>query len=470
MSDQEQVLRDHPNFQAMPGKIQEWILASPHATDAFAGFFNKGGIIEARPETKLPEYAPEPVPTIRVNDAQWEAAQQKDDATEYLQRHLFGTLAHEIGHDRYNTGNVLFKGSTEEAYVQYRAGLEAQAIFSAFPIFKDLERHPDFKALPYNSIGYLSGPEVAAMYRQWRNGELDDQAVVEHIAARVPDTAYTRGPLPDQNSDGTLTQRDAYLHDFRQSQLRRLQSPNPPGAMDTPGDARAPAAVTPAPEPPRPAQASLGAPAPSAPPVTPDFRNPHHPLHARYQQALAAVDAMEEKHHISYSDNSERLAAAITGATQPIPKFQIGELELIAGTVTVHSRRDNFVEPPLSVRVETSQAVTRSPEQHAAAWQAQAVPGSQPAVAQARLPAYAPDQLAAQDLRHPAHPQHRLYAQAGDALALTYAQIGLTRTPEQLEREALGLALASRQSHLNAIDGVKLLPDAQGQYGRASNL
>jgi len=345
--------------------------------------------------------------------------------------------------------------------------LEAQAIFNAFPIFKDLEQHSDFKqALPYDSIGYLSGVELGAMYRQWRKGELDDHAVVEAIAAKVPDRPYALGgALPDQNGDGVLTHRDAYLRDFRESQLRRLQGPASPNAMNTPDDARMPA-----PEPPRLAQASLDTPAPSGPPVTPDFRNPHHPLHGRYQQALQAVHAMEAQHNISSTDKSERLAAAITGATQPVPKFQIRHLELVAGTVTVHSRRDNFEEPPLSVRLDANQAIALSPEQHAAAWQANAVPGSQPMVAQARLPGHAPDQIPAQDLRHPQHPQHRLYAQAGEALALTYAQIGLSRTPEQLEREALGLAVASRQSHLQTIDGVKLLPDIQGQYGLASNV
>ncbi|HZF96632.1 MAG TPA: hypothetical protein VEY92_00005, partial [Pseudoxanthomonas sp.] len=296
MINQEHFLRDHPSFQDMPVKIQEWILASSHATADFSEFFDKGGAIESDPDIKLGIYSPELRPKVLVNDAQWEALRQKD-APEYSQRHLFGLLAHEIGHDRYNTGNVPFTGNTEEAYVQYRAGLEAQAIFNAFSIFKDLEQHPDFKqALPYDSIGYLSGVELGAMYKQWRKG--DDHAVVEAIAARVLDRPNTLGgSLPDQNGDGTLTQRDAYLRDFRESQLRRLQSPNPPGAMDTPGDARAPAAVTPAPEPPRPAQASLGTPAPSGPPVTPDFRNPHHPLHAHYQQALDAVEVMGEKHH-----------------------------------------------------------------------------------------------------------------------------------------------------------------------------
>ena len=98
------------------------------------------------------------------------------------------------------------------------------------------------------------------------------------------------------------------------------------------------------------------------------------------------------------------------------------------------------------------------------------MPGSQPAVALARLPAYAPDQLPAHDLRHPQHPRHGLYVQAGDALAASRAQLGLAYSPEQLEREALGLALAARQNRLDAIDGIKLAPDAQGKYGAGSNL
>ncbi|HZF98162.1 MAG TPA: hypothetical protein VEY92_07965 [Pseudoxanthomonas sp.] len=42
MNDQDQALRNHPQFQYMRGKIQEWVLASAHATDASAGFFIKG--------------------------------------------------------------------------------------------------------------------------------------------------------------------------------------------------------------------------------------------------------------------------------------------------------------------------------------------------------------------------------------------------------------------------------------------
>ena len=136
MNNQAQALRDHSKFQGMPVKIKEWILASPHATDVFSEFFDKGGFIDPRPEVKLGSYSPEPRPKIRLNEAQWEALRQKD-ASDYPQRHLFGLLAHEIGHDRYNTGVVPFTGKTEEAYVEYRASLEGRAIFNAFEIFKD---------------------------------------------------------------------------------------------------------------------------------------------------------------------------------------------------------------------------------------------------------------------------------------------------------------------------------------------
>ena len=49
MIDQAQVLRDHPKFQNMPVKIQQWILASPHASGVSDGFFDKSGVIEPRP-------------------------------------------------------------------------------------------------------------------------------------------------------------------------------------------------------------------------------------------------------------------------------------------------------------------------------------------------------------------------------------------------------------------------------------
>ena len=237
-------------------------------------FFKGGGEIRTRSGVPLPYYEPSEPPAIVVNQEAWLKALEPN-ALESPQLHQFGTLAHEIGHDRYNTGTVPFTGRTAEEYVQYRAGLEAQAIFNAYPIFKDLERHPDFKdGFPFGSIGYLQGMELGQMYQQWRNGELDDKTVVDRIAAQVPDRPYTLGgPLQDQNADGKLTHRDFYLRDY--------------------------AHVTPKLEP----QASRNAPSSPA--------DPDHPDHALLEQIRAGVRKVDQTVGKGYDDMSERVSRCL---------------------------------------------------------------------------------------------------------------------------------------------------------------
>lgn len=222
-------LKKSAQFESMPEHVQRWVLASPHATEAFSEFFDKGGRFAPNPDNGLPYFTPTNPPTIAVDQAQWTQL-QAPDAAKYPQRHLFGTLAHEIGHDRFNTGNILFKGGSADDYVQYRAGLEAQAIFTAFPIFKDLEKDPAFaKEFPFGSIGYLNGLELGTLYKSWRSGELDDKTVVDRIAAKVPASTYTLGnPPADLNQDGAITHRDAYLRDYRRMIDQRPEMAKPP--------------------------------------------------------------------------------------------------------------------------------------------------------------------------------------------------------------------------------------------------
>lgn len=233
--DRSQALRHNERFREIPDRIQDWILASANATRAFSDFFDRQGKFQLEPGNSLPRYSSAVSPSIWVSAEQWRSLQEPG-SSEYAQRHLFGTLAHEIGHDRYNTGNVLFPGGSADDYVRYRAGLEAQAIFTAFAIFKDLENEPAFKRdFPFNSIGYLNGIELATMYKQWRAGEQNDQAVVEQIAAKVPDTRYSLGnPPPDLSHDGAITHRDAYLRDYQQliRQRPELAQPAPAPRAD----------------------------------------------------------------------------------------------------------------------------------------------------------------------------------------------------------------------------------------------
>ncbi|SDY05745.1 hypothetical protein [Lysobacter enzymogenes] len=226
-----QEVKNNDDFQKLPLTLRSWILASPNAVSDFAGFFRNGGEFDMSQEVGLPAYFPRDPPFIAFDRNEWENI-QKHGPTEYGLLRMFGTLAHEIGHDRFNTGVTPFAGGSKDDYVAYRSRLEAEAIFNAFPIFRDLREEPAFKsAMPFNSIGYLQGIELAQLYRQWDRGELDREQVVARIAARVADTPYTRPhPPPDENGDGRSTHRDAYLHDYRRYIDKTPQPAAPSGS------------------------------------------------------------------------------------------------------------------------------------------------------------------------------------------------------------------------------------------------
>lgn len=272
MSGNAQALQSEPQFQQIPAQIQKWILQSPNATADFAEFFNRGGVFERREGIKLPYYSPEDPPKIVVDQSAWDAARAPGAST-WPQRYMFGTLAHEIGHDRYNTGSSPFAGRTADEYVQYRAGLEANAIFNAFSIFKDLENLQEYKSnKPFGSIGYLNEVELGALYGDWRVGRLDDAAVVKQIAAKVADAPYTlNNPPADMNHDGVVTHRDAYLRDYTRYIEPKLQSP-----LDS--------STTPA--------------------------DPKHPDNKLFEHLRDQVRTLDQRSGKDWSDENERLSAS----------------------------------------------------------------------------------------------------------------------------------------------------------------
>jgi len=234
-------LRSNPRFAEIPRRIQAWILESPSAAADFAQFFKDGGVIQGQSGVTLPYYSPLEPPRILVEDSQWRSL-QANDAPAWPQRHLFGTLAHEIGHHRYNTGSVPFHGRTGDEYVQYRAGLEAQAIFNAFPIFKELEGQPEFTGgKPFGAIGYLNEVELGSLYGEWKAGRLRDAEAVERIAAKVADAPYSLArPPQDMDGSGSITHRDAYLRDYAryiEPKLQPQSSADPAAAPLGPQDA-----------------------------------------------------------------------------------------------------------------------------------------------------------------------------------------------------------------------------------------
>lgn len=212
---EKEFLETNAQFQEMPGHIKGWILKSPNATQDFADFFEKGGRIDTHPDLPKPFYRPSSPPAIVVNEAEWSAMKEYGVNT-WPQRHLFGMLVHEIGHDRDNTTQPFKQGGSVDEYIQYRSEIEAKAIFNAFPIFNDLKNEVEFKKeAPFESIGYLHGMELAKLHREWNAGDLTDKQVVSAIAAKVADTRYTLGgTLIDQDGNGVLTHRDAYMRDY----------------------------------------------------------------------------------------------------------------------------------------------------------------------------------------------------------------------------------------------------------------
>jgi hypothetical protein len=209
------ILNGSVEFARMPERTKQWIRQSPHASEDFAEFFRKDGRIDSSQRIDLPYYQATEPPVIRVGSNTYDALRGPDvEKFLLMEQAMFTTLAHEIGHDRYNTASIKFPvdGSKEE-YVDYRSKLEAQAIFNAFPIIDELKDKSTYSAR-WQDLGYLPGLELAQMFNDWKQGT-DSATMVDRIARQVADRPYTRSePLTDQNSDGQLTHRDLYLRDY----------------------------------------------------------------------------------------------------------------------------------------------------------------------------------------------------------------------------------------------------------------
>jgi len=230
------VLDGSAEFARMPERTKQWIRQSPHASEDFAEFFRKDGRIDSSQRLDLPYYQATEPPVIRIGSNTYDAL-RGPDAEKFLlmEQSMFTTLAHEIGHDRYNTAAIKFPvdGSKEE-YVDYRSKLEAQAIFNAFPIIDELKDKSTYSAR-WQDLGYLPGLELAQMYNDWKQGA-DSATMVDRIAKQIADRPYTRSePLSDQNQDGRLTHRDLYLRDY---EYFRRSNPLPGQGPDAPHEPR----------------------------------------------------------------------------------------------------------------------------------------------------------------------------------------------------------------------------------------
>lgn len=282
----QEYLKAHSEFQGMPSRTRDWILHSPHASEDFARFFQKGGMIESRDGVSLPYYYATQPPRIVVNKGDYDAL-HGPNAKQVIESELaiFTTLAHEIGHDKFNPGAMPFRGRGEDEYVEYRANLEASAVFNAFAIITEFKGYADFEPR-WNHIGYGQGGGLgaAAIHSDWSKGMLTDEQAIARLAAPIPNFSYTRSePLIDQNGDGVLTQRDAYLRDYRA--LMQHQPTQSAAGAEVPG-----------------LRETTGRGEPSG---------PGHPDHDLYSQIAAQVSEHGRQHSRQWDGASERMTASL---------------------------------------------------------------------------------------------------------------------------------------------------------------
>lgn len=331
-------LRGSSVFRDMPQRMQGWILESGHASSDFARFFRNGGTIVPHLETHLPYYHPTEPPKIVVNQASYESLKGPPQSSTILSElAIFTTLAHEIGHDKYNTVTVPFHGGRAEDYVAYRADIEARTVFNAFPIFQDLKGNDDFRTINWKFIGYSSGSGIGAavVYASWKEGQIKDKDAIAQLSGPIPNFPYTRADgLRDQNADGLLTQRDLYLRDYQQLIKHRPELATPPSSRN---------------------------------PALTDFANPEHPGHAAFERTLSEVMRMEEGHGIPSGPNSLLIAAAllVEGEQQ---KTTIDNVRLEPDGRIHGIERLNAFEPERRVSVNPDEALKRPMSEHALRW------------------------------------------------------------------------------------------------------
>lgn len=259
-----------------------------------------------------------------------------------LELAMFTTLAHEIGHDKFNTGTVPFRGSGEDAYVAYRAELEGRTIFNAFPIISELKGYGEFEPR-WKDIGYAQGGGLgtASIHWDWSKGGLTDDQAIARLAAPIPNFPYTRSePLADQNGDGVLTQRDAYLRDYRSMMQRSpSQGGTQTGASEQGGD-----------------QGS----------TTPSQTG--HPDHGLYSQIAGHVREHDRQNGRPWDEVSQRMTASLLALAKEGGLSQVDHVVFSAKNDRVATGENVFVvqgrlDDPAHLRahMKTDQAV-RTPE------------------------------------------------------------------------------------------------------------
>jgi hypothetical protein len=205
-------------------------------------------------------------------------------------------------------------------------------------------------------------------------------------------------------------------------------------------------------------------PEPLPPPRVPaTFADPDHPKHYRYQVLLEQVQEAPALQAYT-ADQHQRIAAGLTYVTDPHKAFVIqdlGSIEIKGSTLTVTDRlKIGEASEVLHGNLDTMLAKT--PQETASAWREWALP-KQAATAHAVASAD-PQPISPTDMRHPQEPHHAMFRDVRQALGATYARHGMTRDPQQLDREAALVTVTLRDRQINDVPTLLLACEPDGRF------
>lgn len=176
-------LRYHSDFNQLPERMQDMVLASPTMTAQMIRFFEAGGSIQF--VSGLGNFGGEYTvdgagnPLIRLDDSIILAKDAAGDSYEYLNSVWISTLAHEVGH--WVLGVESWSGGSLADYIDHRAISEALATVNSMVVAAEIEYLSDFSV---TMMGYATDSQLRPIYEAFQ-ADHDLDALVAQISDLV---------------------------------------------------------------------------------------------------------------------------------------------------------------------------------------------------------------------------------------------------------------------------------------------
>lgn len=210
---------------------------------------------------------------------------------------------------------------------------------------------------------------------------------------------------------------------------------------------------------------------PPPPRVPAIFADPDHPKHYRYEILLEQVqDAPALRSYTA--DQHARIAAGLTFVTDQHKAFVIQDMSSIEvkGSTLIATDHLKIGQASEILHGNLSTMLAKTPEETASVWREWALPKQATLPEAAQAVASDPHVVSRTDMRHPQESHHPMFLDARRKLGATYAHHGMTRDPEQLDREAALVTVTLRDRQMEAVPTLMLACEPDGRFSTRPGL